>query len=215
VADVHAIADGLELERFASWGHSGGGPHALACAALCDGRLTAAASLAAIAPYEAEGLDWLEGMGEGNHVEFGKTLEGEAALRPFLEEETEALVGASPEQLVAALDTLLGPEDRAALSGDLAEHLIEAQAHGLAPGVDGWLDDDFAFALPWDFDLASIHRPVLLLQGENDRFVPGSHGHWLAAHIPDVEARITADDGHITLMERHMREVNDWLLSHS
>ena len=86
-ADVTAIADALSLERFGSWGISGGGPHVLACAALCDSRLTAAASLASVAPIDADGLDWLDGMGEENHVEFGKAREGEAALRPYLEDE--------------------------------------------------------------------------------------------------------------------------------
>lgn len=215
VADVHAIADALGLDRFASWGISGGGPHVLACAALCDGRLTAVATLAAVAPYEADGLDWFEGMGEGNHVEFGKALEGESALRPFLEEEAEGLRGASAEDLATAMATLLGPEDLAVLTGRLAEHLSEVGDHALAPGVDGWLDDDLAFARPWGFELSSIARPVLLLQGEDDRFVPGSHGRWLAGRIPGVDARITVDDGHLTLIERRMREVNEWLLSHS
>ena len=214
-ADVHAIADALGLERFASWGISGGGPHVLACAALCDERLTAVASLAAVAPYEADGLDWLEGMGEANHVEFGKTLEGEEALRPFLEEEAEGMSGVSPEQLAESLATLLGQEDRAVLTGAFAEFFVEAAKHGFESGVDGWLDDDLAFARPWGYELSSIRRPVLLLQGEDDRFVPGAHGHWLASRVPGVEARITADDGHLTLLERRMREVNDWLLAHS
>jgi hypothetical protein len=45
--------------------------------------------------------------------------------------------------------------------------------------------------------------------------VPVSHGRWLAERIPGVEARIDSHDGHLTLIERRMREVNDWLLSHS
>jgi pimeloyl-ACP methyl ester carboxylesterase len=213
VADVHAIADTLALDRFATWGISGGGPHALACAALCDNRLVATASLAAVAPYEAEGLDWLEGMGEGNHIEFGKLDEGEDALRAFCEE--HAAARHAPEDLVEALSTLLGPEDRAVLTGALAEYMIECEQHGLAGGVDGWVDDDIAFVEPWGFDVADISTPVLLLHGEDDRFVPVSHGHWLAARIPGVEARIDASDGHLTLLERRMREVNEWLLSHS
>jgi pimeloyl-ACP methyl ester carboxylesterase len=70
-------------------------------------------------------------------------------------------------------------------------------------------------AEPWGFAVEDISRPVLLLHGEGDRFVPVSHGHWLAARIPGVEARIDAADGHLTLFERRMREVNAWLLSHS
>lgn len=211
-ADVAAIADALALERYATWGISGGGPHALACAALGDERLVAVAILGAVAPYDAEGLDWLEGMGEDNHIEFGKTLEGEAALRPFLEDVRDAKLDA--EGLVELLRTLLGPQDLAVLTGEFAEYMLEWQAIGLEPGVEGWLDDDLAFVRPWGFDLAEIDRPVLLLHGEDDRFVPVSHGRWLAAHIPGAEARITPDDGHLTLFVRRVREVNEWLLAH-
>jgi pimeloyl-ACP methyl ester carboxylesterase len=211
-ADVAAVADALSLDRYATWGISGGGPHALACAALGDDRLVAVASLAAVAPYEAEGLDWLDGMGEDNHVEFGKTLEGEAALRPLLEEVREAKLDA--EGLIELLRTLLGPEDLAVLTGEFAEYMLEWQTTGLEPGVEGWLDDDLAFVRPWGFELTEIECPVLLLHGGDDRFVPVSHGRWLAARIPGVEARITSDDGHLTLLVRRMREVNDWLLAH-
>jgi len=213
-ADVTAIADALELERFASWGISGGGPHVLACAALCDDRLSAVACLAGVAPYGAEGLDWLDGMGEDNHIEFGKALEGEDALRPYAEEHAKSHTS-SIDALVSGIASLLGDEDRAVLTGRLAEYFIACDKHAFDHGVDGWIDDDLAFAAPWGFELGSISRPVLLLQGEDDRFVPPSHGHWLAARIPEVETRITASDGHLTLMERRLREVNEWLLSHN
>ena len=214
-ADVDAIADALRLDRFATWGISGGGPHALACAALCDRRLVAAASLAAVAPQDAEGLDWLAGMGDENHVEFGHAAAGEEQLRTYLAAEAEEIRAAGPEQLVAVMETLLGPEDRAVLSGAFAEYLLKADRHGLADGVDGWVDDDLAFLAPWGFELSSIDRPVLLLHGDDDRFVPVAHGRWLADHIPGVEARIDAADGHLTLIERRLREVNEWLLAHS
>jgi pimeloyl-ACP methyl ester carboxylesterase len=215
VADVTEIADALRLDSFATWGISGGGPHALACAALFDDRLKAVASLAAVAPYGADGLDWLVGMGEDNHIEFGQVLEGEEALRAYCSTATEQMVNAKPEELVQVLDSLLGPEDKSVLTGRFAEYMLACDHHGLEHGVDGWVDDDFAFFEPWGFDVADISRPVLLLHGEDDRFVPVSHGHWLAARIPGVEARIDAADGHLTLFERRMREVNAWLLSHS
>jgi pimeloyl-ACP methyl ester carboxylesterase len=213
-ADVTAIADALGLDRYASWGVSGGGPHVLACAALCDERLVAIASLASVAPYEAEGLDWLEGMGEENHTEFGHVTEGEAPLRTYLIGVAEHILGVQPDELVAALESLLGAEDRAVLTGDFAEYFLEADRHAFQPGVEGWVDDDLAFLAPWGFDIASIDRPVLLVHGDDDRFVPVSHGRWLAERIPGVEARIGAGDGHLTLFERRMRETNEWLLSH-
>ncbi len=65
-ADVRTIADALDIDRFAIWGISGGGPHALACAARLPDRLVAVASLASPAPYDAPGLDYFAGMGELN-----------------------------------------------------------------------------------------------------------------------------------------------------
>ena len=125
------------------------------------------------------------------------------------------MLDASPDDLVGVMATLLGDEDRAVLTGAFAEFVLESDAHALEPGIDGWLDDDLAFARPWGFDPAAINRPTLLLHGEDDRFVPVSHGRWLAARIPGVEARIGAGDGHLTLIERRLREVNDWLLARS
>src|SRR4051812_47682717 len=92
-SDVSAIADSLGLDRYGSWGISGGGPHVLACAALCDERLVAAASLAAVAPYGAQGLDWLEGVGEENHAGVGKGLEGGPAPPPHPQHQAGGVLG--------------------------------------------------------------------------------------------------------------------------
>jgi len=78
--DVAAMADALGFDRFAVEGGSGGGPHTLACAALLPDRVVAAASLAGVAPYPAEGLDWLDGMGQDNLDEFAATLAGPETL---------------------------------------------------------------------------------------------------------------------------------------
>jgi pimeloyl-ACP methyl ester carboxylesterase len=215
VADVAAILDQLGVERFATYGWSGGGPHALACAALLGGRCAAAATLAGAGPADAPGFAFMAGMGEGNIAEFGAAREGRDALIEFCRADAAGMTEATPEQLADALRPHLSDVDAAALTGELAEHLLTSIVDGLAPGVDGWVDDDFAFLEPWGFEVEGITRPVLLLHGEDDRFVPVSHGHWLAARIPGVEARIDAADGHLTLFERRMREVNAWLLSHS
>jgi pimeloyl-ACP methyl ester carboxylesterase len=215
VEDVEAIADALGLERFATWGLSGGGPHALACAALCSERLVAAASLAGVAPYDAEGLDWFEGMGQGNVVEFGKTLEGEEALRPLIDGEREGLLRVTAEQLRDEMAPHLSPTDAAALTGGLAAWVHGSMAHGLADTGDGWIDDDLAFAKPWEFDLGSIRRPVLVLQGGDDLMVPPGHGRWLGEHAAGAEARIDEAHGHLTLVQELVPEVHAWLLSHS
>jgi len=88
---VAAIADALGLGRFAVLGHSGGGPHALACAALLPARVTAAVSVSAPAPFDADGLDWFAGWSwlagvDGQAIEQGNEgyLEDTlAAVRPW------------------------------------------------------------------------------------------------------------------------------------
>lgn len=213
VGDVHAIADALGLDRFACWGISGGGPHALACAAECDERLAAAAVLGSPAPYGASGLDWEAGMGEENVAEFGAALEGEQALRAYLVPARDGFMRTEPEQVADLLATLVGPADRAVVSGELARWMVDSSRRGLREGFDGWLDDDVAFVRDWGFDVAAISRPVLLLHGGDDRFVPVAHGRWLAGRIPGADERIDPDDGHLTLIERRMRETHEWLLA--
>ena len=214
-ADVDALADALGLERFATWGISGGGPHALACAALCSDRLTAAACLAGCAPWGAEGLDWLAGMGDANVDEFDAVLAGEDAVRPLAERDRKEMLAATPEQLREVFESLLGDADRAVMTGELAAYLHAITVHGLTSSVDGWVDDDLLFVAPWGFDLARIARPVLIVHGGDDRFVPRSHGEWLAAHVPGCEARIDDAHGHLTLFQEIVPDVHEWLLAHS
>lgn len=208
-ADVRAIADALELERFATWGISGGGPHALACAALLPERVTAVAAVCSPAPLDAEGLDWFEGQGEANVVEHNAALRGETAVRPLLEQLHAAMAAAGAQALRDELASLLTGADAEVVEGEYAEYL-HASLVGTG-GVDGWLDDDLAFVGDWGFDLGSISMPVLVRHGEQDAFVPAAHGRWLAGRIPGAESWITADDGHLTLGERGIPGVQDWL----
>jgi len=214
-ADISTVCDALDIDRLCVWGVSGGGPHALAAAALLPDRVIAAASLASVAPYDAEGLDYLEGMGEQNVEEYAALFEGEDAQRASTEKLRSELLSATPAHLAEVWETLLGPSDREVATGALAAFLLDHIRAGIGASVDGWIDDDLAFVAPWGFDLASIRVPVQLWQGEQDKFVPYGHAAWLAAHIPGVDARLTPEDGHLTLFERRVPEVHAWLLEHA
>lgn len=211
-ADVAAIADALGAERFVTWGASGGGPHALACGALLSDRCAAVATVAGVAPYGGEGLDFLAGMGEENLEEFGRALEGRVMLEPYLRELAPEILAGDVEENVALMETLLSPPDRTVFTGELGELIIRGFKDGLAPGPEGWVEDDLAFTVDWGFSLDAIRVPVLLLQGEQDLMVPAAHGRWLAEHLPGVDARILPDDGHLTLTVTRMPEILDWLL---
>ena len=211
--DIAAIADVLGIERFAVEGGSGGGPHALACTQLPD-RVVAVVSLAGVAPWGAEGLDWLDGMGQENLDEFGAMLEGESVLRRYLQEERDTMRATSPQAIAETMESLLCPPDRACLTGELAEFFHAQIQAGLEGGVEGWLQDDFAFLEPWGFDLDSIAVPVQVWHGAQDQFVPVAHGQWLAERIPGAEVHIYDEDGHLTLQVNRIGDVHAWLLSH-
>ena len=212
-ADVAAIADAVGVDRFYTAGISGGGPHALGCAALLPDRVIAAASIAGVAPSDASGLDFLAGMGAENIEEFGAAVAGEAALRPFIEEMAVGLTASTVEKMTATLGDLLGSADRAALSGEFAQFLLDKTAVALAGGVDGWLDDDFAFIGAWGFDVAAITTPVAVWQGGDDRFVPLAHGEWLAANVTGATRHIRPEHGHLSLQTAAYGEILDALIA--
>ena len=149
--DIAALADSLGLERFATWGISGGGPHALACAALLRERVAAVATIASVGPPDADDLDFTAGMAEGNILEFGLAHEGEEALRPALLAEAEGLAGLDVDAMVEAFAPFCSDVDYAALAGELGAYSHECFRTALSRGVDGWVHDDLAFTRPWGF----------------------------------------------------------------
>jgi pimeloyl-ACP methyl ester carboxylesterase len=197
--DIAAVLDHLGVDTCLTTGWSGGGPHALACGALLPDRVRGVLVIAGVAPYDAEGLDFLAGMGPENVEEFGAALEGEEALRAVLQPQQAELKTISPEAVAASLGGLVPPVDVASLTGELADTLATQFREGLANGVDGWVDDDLAFTRQWGFELADVTVPTYLWQGSEDLMVPFAHGTWLAGRIPGVVAHLEQGEGHLSI----------------
>jgi pimeloyl-ACP methyl ester carboxylesterase len=196
-ADASDVADALGIDRFATLGHSGGGPHALACAALLRRRVMAAASISGVAPYDAEGLDWYDGMAPAGVASNRAAAEGRAAREAYeatADPEADFGFTAADEQALAGRWSWLMSVVRRALDG--------------APA--GAIADDLAAVAPWGFDPAQIAIPVLLVHGDADRVVPCSHGRWLGGHIPGAELWVRPGDGHVTVLDSGP-EVLAWL----
>jgi len=215
VSDAAEVLDHLGIEQAYAIGWSGGGPHVLACGALLRPRFRAIASLAGVAPYvESQGsLDWFAGMGQDNLDEFGASLEGEAALRAYLEPQGAELRHVRADGIVGAMASLLPEADRAHLTGAFGDELARDFREAVQVSIDGWVDDDLAFTREWGFDLASLDLPVTVWQGSDDLMVPFGHGEWLAAHIPGASAQLLQGDGHLSIVVGRAHEIVDDLLA--
>jgi pimeloyl-ACP methyl ester carboxylesterase len=200
-ADVTVILDRLGAAAFLALGWSGGGPHALASAALTDGRCRAVASLAGVAPRGAAGLDWLSGMGPENIEEFSAAVDGPEALGPLLTGLAAGLATVTGSEVAAALGGLLSAADQSVLTGEFADYLAASFRAAVSTGVAGWQEDDLAFASDWGFGggaLAGV--PTAIWQGGQDRMVPLAHGAWLGSQVPGASVHLLPGEGHLTLV---------------
>jgi pimeloyl-ACP methyl ester carboxylesterase len=210
--DVAAVLDALGAGEFVSIGMSGGGPHTLACAALLPGRCLAAASIAGVGPYGAEGLDFMAGMGPENVTEFGMAVQDADALAAYLEKEAEPLREVTGEQVAAALGGLISGPDKAVITGEFADELAAGCRAAIRNGIAGWRDDDLAFATPWGFSLDALAGRAAIWQGDADLMVPFAHGQWLAAHIPGARVHLEPGAGHLTMTVTAIDRILDDLL---
>jgi len=196
-ADIATVADALGIERFALMGHSGGGPHSLATAALLPDRVQAVVCGSGLAPYGADGLDWFGGMAAAGQAELRAAHAGRSALEKHLETATF-----DPEQFT--------PADHKALDGEWS-WLARIAGQAFNAGLDGLIDDNLAFAAPWGADPADVEAPVLFLHGVDDRMVPASHSQWLAERCRSAELWLRPGEGHVSVL-RTAPAALDWLV---
>jgi pimeloyl-ACP methyl ester carboxylesterase len=211
-ADVRAIADTYGLRKFAVVGRSGGGPHALACAALLPERTTKAAVLVSLAPRGADGLDWLDGMAQSNVMEYRAASNGYDGIAAHTKAVADA-VRADPASLITRLQAELPDPDRRVMADrGIRSKLIETYAEAMRTSDYGWIDDTLAFSSPWGFDPAAVTIPVLVWHGANDVFSPVSHARWLADRIPSATVVVQAGAAHFGALDV-LPDILRWLSS--
>ncbi|MGJ6966309.1 alpha/beta fold hydrolase [Streptosporangium sp. G11] len=200
-ADVASIAEELDLKRFAVVGRSGGGPHALACAALLPDNVTRVAAFVSLAPFEAEGLDWFAGMSESNVLEYKTARSGRDPLSSRLTVAAEKIRN-NPVHLIASLYSELPKADRRVIRDvGIRRMLEENYAEAMQQLAAGWIDDALAFCNPWGFDVRDIEIPTLLWHGTDDIFSPLSHSLWLADHIPTASMTLKSGAAHFDALD--------------
>ncbi|MGH2467762.1 MAG: alpha/beta fold hydrolase [Candidatus Limnocylindrales bacterium] len=194
--DVARIADHLGLERFGVVGHSGGSPHALACAAWLPDRVLGAVLVSTLAPFGAAGLDYFADMIPSGVAALQAARQGREAKEAFERSGFEY----DPEFTAADLAALKGPW----------KWFGKVVGSALERALEGPIDDDLAYVSPWGFEVTGVLAGVMLVHGGQDRIAPVAHARWMAAHLPSAELRVFPDDGHISALT-HVEPALQWL----
>jgi pimeloyl-ACP methyl ester carboxylesterase len=207
VNDVTTVLDFFHRDKYAALGWSGGGPHALACAALDTPRCLGAVTLASVVPLDVD-FDWTEGMGPENLEEFALAKKGGPPYEEYIATVGGFMGEATEGNIIELFGGLLPDVDKEVLADDRArEVLASAVRHGFLNGWRGFYDDNVAFFSPWGFDPTTIAVPVAVWYGDADLMVPPTHGAWLASHLPSATAHHQPNDGHLSLYARHVEEL--------
>ena len=209
-SDISVIADDLGISSFAVVGRSGGGPHAMAAAALLPTHVTRAAVLVSLAPNDADEIDWYAGMNDANVREFATARSDEQKLIESLRLQADR-TRRSPLSLLDALrDQITAPDRRVVQDVTIERLLLETYAEAMRPGPYGWIDDTLALRRDWGFRLADIRQRVRLWHGADDNVVPVSHTRWLAERIPRAEIEVQTGAAHFGAMEI-LTDILSWL----
>jgi pimeloyl-ACP methyl ester carboxylesterase len=208
VRDARTALDSLGRGDYVVVGWSGGGPHALACAALDAPRCLAAWSLAGVVPANLD-FDWTEGMGPENVEEFALAHAGGPEYEAYMATVGEAMAAATTDSFTELLGGLLSEPDKAVFESEARRAEFVASLHqGFEFGWRGYFDDNQAVMKEWGFDPTTITVPVAVWFGGHDLMVPRTHGEWLSAKVPTARTRFFAEDGHVSLFVNHLDELS-------
>ena len=210
-ADVSAILADLAIEQVAVWGFSGGGPYALATAALLPSMVSAACVFAPLGPYGVEGLDFLDGMAGSYREEVRMFFEDRQAAREKFRAEAMEMVGrlSDPDGWLAMWGDRAHQDE--AHNQEAADYLAAEFRDGWTNGDVGWWDDWSAFLTPWGFDVADVRAPVSLWHGLADTRCPPAHSRWLAGRIENITAHYPEFDDHTNVEDNNRGAALAWL----
>jgi pimeloyl-ACP methyl ester carboxylesterase len=196
-----ALADHLGHGSFYTAGWSGGGPVALACAALLPDRIRACLTLGSLAPWQEAGDISAFGFRPEDQREWEILgSEDPSELIPTFEEAAANGDDRTPESFASNVRS--NDADRAAIlgPGGLGDAIASSMRRAYLTGWFGHYDDNIAEARPWGFRVAEIRVPVVVRHGDGDGWVSIEHGRWLASTIPGARRVFPTGAGHTSIM---------------
>lgn len=206
------VADELGLDRFRTSGWSGGGPFALATAAMAPERVPAVGVIAGAGPFQLVpgALDELSESDQ--EAERRLPADPEAAAARFRDGFDLADALSSAEALYGYLEPLLCAWDRTQWHAPgRSQALFDDMREAVGAGVSGCAWDNVAWVGAWDFEPTTVRCPVLLWYGSEDRMATPEHARWLDENLPDSRLVTWPGEGHL-LAFAHLSEILEGLV---
>lgn len=195
----HAVLDHLGLDRFAVAGYSGGGPFALASAALMPQECVAAMVIAGVGPTQDPSLDFDEGLPPENGKATLFPGDGsEAAMREELIKDQAMVAALTHEEFMNSIASDDGPDGP--LRRANADVILKGYKLMMATSLEGLVEDSIILREPWGVDISSIQQPTVLLCGRMDKSCPIQHSEWFASKIAHAKTFFTDGDAHASIM---------------
>jgi pimeloyl-ACP methyl ester carboxylesterase len=195
--DVQALADRLDLERFAVVGFSGGGGYALACAARMPERISVVGLASCVGPD-----DEVPGALEEDLTPEGRRLFERIRRDPVAAHEAVAEYVGWYEDPDIIWESETPAVDVPILARpDVRDALTQMWREGARQGAGGLVADWIARCRPWGFALADLKLPAWVWGGELDHLVRPAHAHYLSAVLPNATLVLYPADGHLLLLQ--------------
>lgn len=209
-----AVADSLGVDRFAALGWSGGGPFALAAAAVLGDRVTRVGVACSYGPFQ-EVPGATESFTDDDRAALAFLPdEPERAAERFRvgnREMLHGLLSVREDDTAPWIEWMWAESDPEVVADPtLRRALVSVVREGLRQDAMGICWDNVAWCGDWGFDVAAISSPAHLWYGEQDQMVPLLNGRWLAEHLPDADLTVVPGEGHLVPM-RHWGEILDAL----
>jgi pimeloyl-ACP methyl ester carboxylesterase len=204
-SELRALADALEIDRFALIGYSGGGPYALAVAHEMPDRVEIAEIVAGAGEIGA----WakLKDLSRSDRQLTWLAVHAPVVARGVLR---VADIGArtAPKLALRSVATEMTEPDREVMHLLGSNGALALFSQALARSSAGAVTDYALLARPWQLALDAITVPVHCWHGTDDNMVPLAHTEAMLERLPDAHLTTWPDEGHLAVIT-HVAEVLD------
>lgn len=209
--DVRELANALGVERFAIVSESGGSPYAAACAAQIPESLTAVSIVSGVSPHvsnvtkdmlpSSRIVNWIAGRAP---FWFARLIAAQMART----------LRRNPDQFLAQLTNGMPDSDLlVSASPQYREVALRCFQEAFRQGTRGPAWDLRLYPRSWGVSLDRIPIEVQIWHGDLDRSAPPAMALYMERTIPKCRATFYPDEGHLSVLYNHSREILEKLIT--